>query len=928
MESSNDPKRTIMLQGHSFEGSINCDNSTHNTDPSQPQMLENGETPSRSEPQVIVVSSSNQSTSFSIPFSQLRTIDGQSIDISQLSIINSQPLQLSSMVGGSCGTLGGISIMGTLMAPQTGEENQLNLVQSVALDSNVSAPGAEGCPMIDSDQNYSFTPIQNVFNVMGIPQGSEQIEIYPSSVNCVQSLSTDSNAGTETNQEVKGESDKKTTAVKESRNVIQNVQLSWPESVKSSNIQLVIPEDIATLNSESNKDTIEFPTSHQKLGLTEKQSNPKFVSLLPSNIKLAKENKTTKLDPQAENIDVNVSAADSISESEDWSLDKDKQRKQQMYSMFLEQLSRQHSALLEMMEVCQSAHSVGSGQEQFEKFAKIFTEKLEGLIDFFNVIKPLIDNYFGSLFMVDQSIQTETIPSETNNPQYSSVSGRRIRQTKRIQAYLEPDNDPVYDPSEEKSQNRKRRRKTSFQEENQPSPSSLLESSQSMSTPDTTRTESKSPLLNDTQGNVSNYGDDIQTLAASEEKGNNVYLVNCEHQSRLDPTSEWVKSSTGSAQIDQDPSRYTGGSQTKRVFKTKKQYEAEAQFKFFCQNCSFKSKRASHFRRHLKLHDKISDLFACKLCSFKTIRQSTLRKHEISHSIDLVKCKQCPYVTDSEALLSRHVNFKHSNKKRHYKKQKNTECMYTCADCGETISTLSKYSQHLKLHNPGASAEEFTFQCDQCDYKTKRKEHFNRHKMNHSSYRPHLCDTCGMAFKRSDTLSQHKQVHLEKVQRKLNFVCQICNKGFRSKCHLAEHMAMHSNSRQYLCDICGASFKTKSCQLKHVKNIHQNPRSYPCTLCEKRFNTNFALKRHERTHENDLKVIPASSNMLVTQNFLADVSAQSINQAELVQATDIIIAPSMEENYDQTNDMKLQQVLSDNASAIMFLSSSLPTSWN
>lgn len=135
---------------------------------------------------------------------------------------------------------------------------------------------------------------------------------------------------------------------------------------------------------------------------------------------------------------------------------------------------------------------------------------------------------------------------------------------------------------------------------------------------------------------------------------------------------------------------------------------------------------------------------------------------------------------------------------------------------------------------------------------------------------------------------------------------------------------MHSNNRQFLCDVCGASFKTKSCQLKHVRNIHQNPRSFPCNVCEKRFNTNYALKRHERTHENDLKMMPASANVLVPQNFLADVSAQ----AELVQATDIIIAPPMDESFEQGSDVKLQQVLSENNSAIMFLSSSLPTSWN
>lgn len=230
-----------------------------------------------------------------------------------------------------------------------------------------------------------------------------------------------------------------------------------------------------------------------------------------------------------------------------------------------------------------------------------------------------------------------------------------------------------------------------------------------------------------------------------------------------------------------ETSKPDDGARKKRVFKTKKQYEAEAQFKFFCQNCSFKSKRESHFRKHLELHDKISDIFVCKLCGFKTIRQSTLRKHEISHSVNVVKCKLCSYVTDLDTLLRRHMNLKHNNRKRHYKRDKNQTYSYRCAHCGQTLPTLSKYRLHLKMHNSDADTEEFAFHCDQCDYKTKRKEHINRHRMNHTNDRPHLCDTCGMTFKRSDTLNQHKQVHLEKMQRKLDFVCQVCNKAFRSK---------------------------------------------------------------------------------------------------------------------------------------------------
>lgn len=39
----------------------------------------------------------------------------------------------------------------------------------------------------------------------------------------------------------------------------------------------------------------------------------------------------------------------------------------------------------------------------------------------------------------------------------------------------------------------------------------------------------------------------------------------------------------------------------------KKDYEKLAPFKFFCTLCSFKSKRESHYQRHLELHSKVSN---------------------------------------------------------------------------------------------------------------------------------------------------------------------------------------------------------------------------------------------------------------------------------------------------------------------------------
>lgn len=119
----------------------------------------------------------------------------------------------------------------------------------------------------------------------------------------------------------------------------------------------------------------------------------------------------------------------------------------------------------------------------------------------------------------------------------------------------------------------------------------------------------------------------------------------------------------------------------------------------------------------------------------------------------------------------------------------------------------------------------------------------------HGDKRPFLCHLCGKAFKRGDALLQHYQTHSEiGPSENSNFKCNICEKTFRSHSHLLEHQAVHSDIRSVLCEICGASFKTRSVHRKHVLSIHRNPRAYSCDSCPKRFNTLFALKRHQKTH--------------------------------------------------------------------------------
>jgi hypothetical protein len=113
----------------------------------------------------------------------------------------------------------------------------------------------------------------------------------------------------------------------------------------------------------------------------------------------------------------------------------------QIYSFVLDQLSHHHSALVEMIEVCQNTSL--SDSLPFEKLSKVLMEKLEGLLEFFNIIKPLVEGYLETWLKVDKSTQTDverTPMCSINQPLYSSVSGRKIRQTERFQGFLDVEN--------------------------------------------------------------------------------------------------------------------------------------------------------------------------------------------------------------------------------------------------------------------------------------------------------------------------------------------------------------------------------------------------------------------------------------------------------------------------------------------------------
>lgn len=84
------------------------------------------------------------------------------------------------------------------------------------------------------------------------------------------------------------------------------------------------------------------------------------------------------------------------------------------------------------------------------------------------------------------------------------------------------------------------------------------------------------------------------------------------------------------------------------------------------------------------------------------------------------------------------------------------------------------------------------------------------------------------------------------VDEKGRFVCQTCDKTFKSCTILKAHMLTHSTKKDFQCKLCTDSFRTKGSLIRHIRR-HTDERPYSCSKCGKSFRESGALSRHMRS---------------------------------------------------------------------------------
>ncbi|XP_073453791.1 uncharacterized protein [Aquarana catesbeiana] len=115
----------------------------------------------------------------------------------------------------------------------------------------------------------------------------------------------------------------------------------------------------------------------------------------------------------------------------------------------------------------------------------------------------------------------------------------------------------------------------------------------------------------------------------------------------------------------------------------------------------------------------------------------------------------------------------------------------------------------------------------------------------HTNENPFSCLGCGASYKTRSELVVHLRSHT-----RVTFSCSECGKSFTEKRELRTHQKTHKSENPYTSSEFGKYFPEKSVLLSH-QGIHTGVRPFWCSECGKCFTLRGSLIRHQKSHKGE-----------------------------------------------------------------------------